>query len=85
MAAIVYLLCALTSLSCCVLLLRAWHASRSPLLFWSGFCFAWFAINNVLLFLDREIILDVDFALARAATAFVGAFALLIALVWESK
>lgn len=83
MAAAVYILCALTSLGCAVLLLRGYAASRSRLLLWSGVCFVWFTVNNVLLFVDREVIQDVDLSLARSGTAFVGALTLLVALVWE--
>lgn len=83
MAAAVYVLCALTSLVCAVLLLRGYAASRSRLLLWSGICFAWFAVNNALLFVDLEVIPDVDLSLARSGTAFVGALTLLVALIWE--
>lgn len=85
MAATVYVLCALTSLACAWLLLRAWATSRSRLLLWSGICFLWFAVNNAILFIDLEIIPDVDLSLARSGTAFVGVATLLLALVWESR
>ena len=85
MAAAVYVLCALTSLLCAVLLLRGWLRSRSRLLLWSGICFLWFTANNVLLFVDLEIVPDVDLSVARSGTAFVGAATLLLALVWESR
>ena len=85
MAAVVYVLCAATSLLCAALLLRGWARSRSSLLLWSGVCFLWFAANNVLLFVDLEIVPDVDLSLARSGTAFVGAATLLLALVWEGR
>lgn len=85
MAATVYVLCALTSLACAWLLLRAWAGSRSRLLLWSGICFLWFAANNTILFVDLEVIPDTDLSLARSGTAFVGAATLLLALVWESR
>lgn len=85
MAATVYILCALTSVLCAGLLLRAWARGRSLLLLWSGICFLWFAANNVLLFVDLEIVPDMDLSLARSGTAFVGAATLLLALVWESR
>ena len=49
MASVVYALCALTSLACAVLLLRAYRRSWARLLFWSGLCFVGLALNNVLL------------------------------------
>lgn len=81
----VYLMCAATSLVCAVLLLRAFVAGRSRLLLWSGVCFAWFTANNVLLFVDLEVIPDTDLSLARSGTAFVGALTLLAALIWEES
>lgn len=85
MAGAVYVLCALTSLACAGLLLRAFVRSRSRLLLWSGVCFLWFAANNVLLFVDLEIVPDVDLGLARSATTFVGAATLLLALISEER
>lgn len=82
-AGVVYLLCAATSLVCTVLLLRAFVAGRSRLLLWSGICFAWFTVNNILLFVDLEVVPDTDLSVARSGTAFVGALTLLGALVWE--
>jgi hypothetical protein len=85
MAAAVYVLCALTSLLCAALLLRGWARGRSRLLLWSGICFLSFAANNVLLFVDLEVVPDTDLSLARSGTAFIGAATLLLALVWESR
>jgi hypothetical protein len=85
MATVVYVLCAGTSVVCALLLLRAWLRSRSRLLLWSGLCFLWFAANNVLLFVDLEVVPDSDLSVARSGTAFVGAATLLLALVWESR
>lgn len=86
MAAAVYVLCALTSLVCAAMLLRGYRSSRTRLLLWSGICFLWFAANNVLLFVDLEIIRDVDLlSLARSATALVGALTLLVGLIWEES
>lgn len=85
MAAAVYILCALTSLLCAGLLLRGWVRTRSRLLLWSGICFLWFAANNILLFVDLEVVPDTDLSLARSGTAFVGAATLLLALVWEAR
>lgn len=83
MAAAIYALCAVTSLGSAVLLLRGYAVSRSRLLFWSGVCFLWFTANNVLLFIDLELVQDIDLSIARSGTAFVGALTLLVALIWE--
>ena len=59
-AAIVYCLCALTSWTCAVLLLRAYRVSRSRLLFWSGNAFCIFGVSNVLLFVNLIVVPTVD-------------------------
>jgi len=84
MATVVYVLCALTSLACAALLLRGWARGRARLLLWSGACFAWLAVNNVLLFVDLEVVTDVDLRWARSLTAFLGVATLLGGLIWEA-
>lgn len=85
MAAIVYALCALTALTCAVLLLRAWRQSHAPLLFWSGLCFAGLTLNNLLLILDRLFLpTEVDLTNLRLATALAALLLLLIGLIWEN-
>ena len=86
MAEAVYLLCALTSLLCAVLLFRSYRSQRSRLLMWSTLCFAGLAINNVLLFIDLVLVRDaIDLSLARSGTALVAVMLLLIGLVWEDR
>lgn len=76
MAQIVYTLCALTSIGCALLLIRAYRRVKQPLLFWSALCFSGLAINNVLLFLDLLVVRDISLALPRAIVSFssVGLF-----------
>lgn len=85
MAEAVYILCALTSLVCAVLLLRAWRRSRLRLLLWSGLCFAGLVLNNIALLLDLIIFPDVDFSLARSVTALMSVAVLLFGLIWEGQ
>lgn len=84
MAPVVFALCFLTSLLCAVLLLRAYAASRSRLLLWSGLCFVGLSLNNALLCLDRIFLPSVDFGWLRAVPAVIGVFLLLFGLVWET-
>jgi hypothetical protein len=85
MATAVYTLCAVLSLACAGLLLRAWAASRSRLLLWSAFCFVWLALSNVLLFVDLAIIGDeTDLRWARSATFLAGTATLLGGLIWDA-
>lgn len=85
MATAVYVLAALTSLLCAVLLLRSYAESRVRLLLWSGLCFVGFAVNNAVLFVDKAVITDVDLGAARALTAFAAVAILLYGLIWETK
>ena len=83
MSAIVYSLCALTALTCAVLLLRAWRRSRAGLLLWSGLCFTGLTANNVLLILDRFVYTEVDLTNVRLAMALFAMLLLLFGLIWE--
>jgi len=83
MAAVIYTLCALTSLACAVLLLRSYARSRHKLLFWSGLCFAGLTLNNIVLVLDRFVFLETDLTTARLAIATVALALLVYGLVWE--
>lgn len=84
LAALIYSLCALTSIACLVLLWRSWRASGHRLLFWSALCFAGLSINNVLLVLDRVVWpVEVDLSNWRLASALAAVLLLLFGLIWE--
>ena len=85
MAEAVYVLCALTSLFCAILLIRRFRAQRSKLLLWSSLCFAGLAVNNALLVIDLLVIPDVDLSAIRTTVAGAALFLLLIGLIWESR
>ena len=86
MAAIVYLLCALTSLTCCVLLFRAFRASQHRLLFWSAVCFACMTVNNVLLVLDKVVFpVELDLSTWRLTAGLAAVMLLIYGLVWEEE
>jgi hypothetical protein len=85
MSQAVYILCALTSIACAILLLRGYVASRERLLFWSSLCFVGLAINNVMLFIDLVVIAEIDLSLWRSGAALIAVAILLFGLVWESK
>ncbi len=85
MAETVYVLCALTSIACALLLLGSWRTTRSRLLFWSGLCFVALAINSALLLVDLLVLPGVDLRLARNAAALVGLGLMLYGLVAESR
>jgi hypothetical protein len=81
--AVIYSLCALTSLGCFVLLLRSYLAAPARLLFWSAICFALLTLNNVLLVLDKIVFLEVDMRLPRLGVGLLAVLLLLFGLVWE--
>ena len=82
---LVYLLCALTSLGCAVLLFRGYRQSRARLLLWSALCFACFSLNNILLIIDVRIVPEHDLSVTRTIPSLVGIALLLYGLVWETK
>lgn len=85
MAALIYSLCALTSLAAFVLLIRSWRATRFRLLFWSALCFAALTVNNVLLVVDKLVLPLVDLSMPRLLAALAGVLLLLFGLVWEEE
>jgi len=85
MADAVYLLCAVTSLACAVLLLRGYVRSRVRLLLWSSLCFVGLALNNVLLVLDLIVLPESDLSLLRNLPALVGLALLVFGLIWEAE
>ncbi len=85
MAAAVYVLCALTSLACAVLLLRAYQARAVRLLLWSGLAFIGFAVGNIMLVVDRLVTgPDVDLALWRSVPVLAGLGVLIYGLVRDA-
>ncbi len=83
-AACVYILCALTSMACAVLLGKAYKHSKARLLLWSCLCFIGLAVNNVLLFVDLAILpVEIDLSLPRSLTALIALLLLLYGLIWD--
>lgn len=85
MAAFIYTLCTITCLVATWLLLGGWRQTRTPLLAWSGACFAGLTLSNLVLVLDRTIYaVSADLSLERLVTAFIALLVLVIGLIWES-
>ena len=85
MATAVFIVCALTSIICAVLLARGYFLTRTRLLLWTSLGFAGLAVNNLLLVADEVIFTSRDFAVARSATALAGVAILLFGLIWDSR
>lgn len=84
-ANVIYALCALTSLACALLLARGFRQSRARLLLWGGLCFVFLFVNNVLLYVDVEILPAVDLSIARAIPVLIGLALLIFGLIWDVK
>jgi hypothetical protein len=79
-ANVVFVLCALTSILCAVLLFRMWRRSGVRLLFWGAWCFTGLALNNLLLVIDVRMN-SVDLAGIRLLPALAGVGLLLYGLI----
>jgi hypothetical protein len=83
---VLFLLAMLTSIGCMWLLLRAYARNRVRLLFWTGLCFVFLSVNNVVLFVDVIVLpTQVDLRLVRLGAALVGIACLLYAFIWETE
>jgi hypothetical protein len=85
MAEIVYILCAVTSAVCALLLVRGYLRSRARLLLWSSLCFCGLLINNLLLLLDKIALPDVDLSFWRTSSALLSISLLLYGLIWDAE
>lgn len=86
MGPLVYVLGALTTLLCAILLLRGYVHGRERLLLWSGLCFLGLTLSNVLLFVDLVLLpTSADLYLLRLSTAALSMLLLVYGLVWESE
>lgn len=85
MAEIVYILCGIFSVICAALLFRSYRLSPSHLLFWSGLCFGFLALNNIILFLDLVLLPNLEFSgsLIRNICGASAGSVLLFGLIWE--
>jgi hypothetical protein len=86
MASLVYLLGALVTAVCGILLLRGFARSRSRLLLWSGLCFAGLTVSNALLFIDLVVLgPELSLYMWRLGTAAAAMLLLVYGLVFESE
>ena len=85
MAAIIYSLCALTSLGCAWLLLRGYRRDGAALLKWCGLCFAGLTASNLILVVDLLVVPGINLFAVRNATTLLAMGLLVYGLVWEVK
>jgi hypothetical protein len=83
---LLYLLAALTSIACMVLLFRGYARTGARLLLWSALCFVALSLNNVLLFVDLVLLpTEIDLRIYRLLAALAGVLFLLYAFIWEAE
>lgn len=83
---IIYVLCALTSLACAVLLHRNARRAGSRMLFWCGMCFWLMTLSNVLVIVDHYVLsADVTLWPLRLGTALLAVSLLLYGLIFEER
>jgi Family of unknown function (DUF5985) len=78
----VYILCALTSLGCTLLLIGRYRKTRVDLLFWSAVAFFLLTVTNILLIVDLVILgAGFDLSLFRNGSTLIGMMVLLYGLI----
>jgi hypothetical protein len=85
MSETVFILCALMSFVCSIALMRGYRESRSKLLFWSGLCFGFLALNNIFLCVDLLLFpgMDLDGPIWRNLLSAIAGMLLLYGLIGE--
>ena len=81
----IYILGALTCLSCTVMLGRGYKRTRIRMLMWSGVFFAGLTVENVLLFFDLSVFPELDLTLWRHSATLLGLASLFLGFVWEGE
>lgn len=83
MAAALYIITILVTLSCAVLLLRAYARVRRGLLLWSGLCFVGLTVDSVLVLADMLLFPSLDLYTWRLASVAVSVSLLVFGMIWE--
>ena len=81
----VYILCALTALTCAVLLLRGYRRSRTRLLLWCGIFFVAMTMENAMVFVDLVVVPEMNLINIRRTIALIGVLILLNGLIHDVK
>lgn len=85
MAESVYLLCAILSILCTILLFRGYNKSGNKLLLWTAFSFAFMACNNIFLYVDLALFPQTELhgPFWRNILGALSGGILLYGLIWE--
>ena len=82
-AAVVYILCFLTSSACAWLLGRSYVRSKARLLLWSSVSFVLLAGNNLVLMLDLLVFHDMNLRAGRLLLSLAAVCVLIFGFVWD--
>lgn len=82
---IVYALCLITASLCSVLLFRGFARTRHRLLLWSAVCFAFLALNSLVVIVDMLVVPKTDLRLYRHLLSLAAVGTLLFGLIWEDE
>ncbi len=86
MAALIYSLCAATSLVCAGLLFSAYGRTRYRLLLWGGLCFSGLTLSNGVLIVDKLLTPpEVDLSLWRYGLTLLSLIVFLYGLIWDTE
>ncbi|MBC2665734.1 hypothetical protein H7F51_09375 [Novosphingobium flavum] len=81
---IVYLLCFITSAICAGLLGRAFRRTTARVLLWSAICFAFLALNNLVVVIDLVLLPDaVTLTLPRHLLSIAAVSTLIFGFIWD--
>ena len=83
---VVYSLCVGTSLLVTLMLFRAYFATHTRLLFWSGLCFCLLTVSNALLYLDFIVYTEgPDLSMMRNAATLSAQAVLIYGLIFRTS
>lgn len=85
LSGLVYLLCFIASTVCAVLLVRQYRMASSPVLLWSGACFVFLALSNLLVVIDVLLLPDLNLRPARLLLTLIAVSLLLFGFIWEAE
>ena len=83
-AELVYVLCAVTCLTCTILLARNYVRTRNRLVLWSSIAFLLLSVSNALIFIDIVLFPSVSLVTLRHDITLMGSALLLYGLIRES-
>jgi len=78
-----YSVCFLTSLSCCLLLIRSYRRTGSKVLLWGAACFVLLAIDNLFVIVDLIVLPMIDLSPLRLFVTLLAVSTLLFGFVRE--